>query len=90
MNESEAFKVYSIPDINPNSCMDPTNNDFSMTAGEFVEIYKKQKAEWNCVCTIFFIDTANDIIEYIKTIYNCLKKGGVWINLGPLLYHYAD
>ena len=42
------------------------------------------------MATIFFIDTAHNIIEYIKTIYNILKEDGVWINIGPLLYHYAD
>lgn len=40
--------------------------------------------------TVFFIDTAHNIIEYVETIYNCLKPGGIWINLGPLLYHFAD
>ena len=38
----------------------------------------------------FFIDTANNIISYIETIYNLLKKDGLWVNFGPLLYHYAD
>ena len=42
------------------------------------------------VLTCFFIDTAHDIVEYIQTIYNILEKGGVWVNIGPLLYHYAD
>jgi acetolactate synthase regulatory subunit len=45
---------------------------------------------WDCVATCFFIDTANNIIDYIETIYKILKPGGIWINLGPLLYHYAD
>ncbi len=48
--------------------------------------------------TCFFVDTANNVIDYVKTIYNILKKGkfeynflgGVWINFGPLLYHYAE
>ena len=42
------------------------------------------------MASCFFIDTANNVIAYIKTIYNTLKKGGIWVNLGPLLYHYAD
>ncbi len=25
-----------------------------------------------------------------QVISNCLRKGGFWINLGPLLYHWAD
>lgn len=46
--------------------------------------------EWDAICTCFFIDTAHNIIEYIEVIYNILKPGGVWINFGPLLYHYAE
>lgn len=46
--------------------------------------------EWDAICTCFFIDTAHNIIEYIETIYHILKPGGIWINLGPLLYHYYD
>ncbi|KAL4433538.1 hypothetical protein ABPG74_002935 [Tetrahymena malaccensis] len=89
--ENDPFREYKIPDVNPSDCLNPEmNDDFSMAAGEFVEIYKKQPEEWHGVCTVFFIDTANDIVEYIKTIHKCLKPGGVWINLGPLLYHYAE
>jgi carnosine N-methyltransferase len=42
------------------------------------------------VATCFFIDTANNIIKYIKTIWDILKPGGLWVNCGPLLYHYTD
>lgn len=38
--------------------------------------------------TCFFIDTANNVIEYIELIYNLLVDGGLWINMGPLLYHF--
>jgi carnosine N-methyltransferase len=30
------------------------------------------------------------VVQFIETIYHILKPGGVWINLGPLLYHYSD
>ena len=36
--------------------------------------------------TVFFIDTAHNIIDYIETISKILKPGGVWINLGNDLY----
>ncbi|MFQ6658659.1 hypothetical protein Gotur_027814 [Gossypium turneri] len=45
---------------------------------------------WDAVVTCFFIDTAHNIIEYIEIISRILKEGGVWINFGPLLYHFAD
>lgn len=40
--------------------------------------------------TCFFMDTAHNIIEYIECISNILKKGGIWVNIGPLLYHYSE
>jgi carnosine N-methyltransferase len=87
--EKDPFEVYKIPDVNPSSSM-PSESDFSMVAGEFVEVYEKQDQEWDSVITCFFLDTANNVIEYIKTIAKILKKNGVWLNLGPLLYHYSD
>lgn len=42
--------------------------------------------EPSAVITCFFIDTAKNIIDYLNVIYQVLKEGGVWINLGPLLW----
>jgi carnosine N-methyltransferase len=40
--------------------------------------------------TSFFLDTANNIIEFIYIIYNILNDGGIWVNVGPLLYHFHE
>jgi hypothetical protein len=40
--------------------------------------------------TCFFIDTANNILEYVRLLNYLLKPGGSWINFGPLLYHYSE
>ena len=64
--------------------------EMSMVAGEFVHVYKNQLNSWDSIVTCFFLDTANNIIEYVETIYSILKEGGVWINMGPLLYHYTE
>jgi carnosine N-methyltransferase len=61
-----------------------------MTAGDFLEVYQHDDAKWDCVVSVFFLDTARNIIDYIDTIYRILKPNGVWINFGPLLYHFAD
>lgn len=29
-------------------------------------------------------------MDFIETIYHILIPGGIWINLGPLLYHFSD
>ena len=44
--------------------------------------------QWDAVLTCFFIDTAQNIVSYIETIARLLREGGVWINLGPLLFHF--
>lgn len=64
---------------------------FSMAAGDFVEIYggEDNRGQWDCVVTCFFVDTAPVVMQYVETIYHCLRPGGVWINLGPLLYHWC-
>ena len=40
--------------------------------------------------TNFFIDCANSVVQFVETIYSILRPGELWINMGPLLYHYAD
>jgi carnosine N-methyltransferase len=42
------------------------------------------------VATVFFIDTAVNIFSYLETIWNVLVDGGVWINCGPLLWHWEN
>jgi len=76
---------YLIPDIDTSL---PGAN-LSMCAGDFLEIYKERDM-WDCVATCFFVDTARNIVKYVDVIYNILKPGGVWVNMGPLLYHYSD
>ncbi|RPB29262.1 N2227-domain-containing protein, partial [Terfezia boudieri ATCC MYA-4762] len=63
---------------------------FSMIAGDFLQCYASEGSTnaWDAVCTVFFIDTAPNVIAYVETIYRVLRKGGVWINLGPLLWHW--
>jgi carnosine N-methyltransferase len=63
-----------------------------LTSGDFLQVYgtPSHKENWDCVVACFFIDCANNIIAYLERIYYCLKMGGIFVNLGPLLYHYAD
>ena len=42
------------------------------------------------VLTSFFLDTARNVLLYIKTIAKIVRPGGLWANVGPLLYHYAE
>ena len=84
-----ALRTVAIPDICPAEELNE-EDDFSMVAGEFVEVYSAHPESWDCLVTCFFLDTANNILQYIETIYCTLKPGGLWVNIGPLLYHYSD
>ncbi|KAI8993126.1 N2227-like protein-domain-containing protein [Pilobolus umbonatus] len=80
-----------IPDTLPANL--PATVDFSMVAGDFIEVYGSQdinKGAWDVVVTCFFIDTAKNILEYMEVIHKILKPNGIWINIGPLLYHFED
>ncbi|KAI8999426.1 N2227-like protein-domain-containing protein [Gaertneriomyces semiglobifer] len=68
----------------------PPTADFSMVAGDFTEVYAEpeQASSWDVVVTCFFIDTAKNFVEYVEVIRKILKNGGLWINLGPLLWHW--
>jgi hypothetical protein len=56
------------------------------------EVYARPEFQgsFDAVVTCFFIDTAHNILEYLEVIHGVLKPGGVWIHLGPLLWHWAD
>lgn len=56
----------------------------------FISQVYTEDNHWDCIATCFFIDCANNVVQFIETIYKILKPGGVWINLGPLLYHFSD
>ncbi|XP_071489172.1 carnosine N-methyltransferase-like [Diadema antillarum] len=81
------IRPIQFPDINP-SLLSP-KAQFSMVAGDFLEVYTEE-ASWDCVATSYFIDTAHNVLAYIDKIYHILKPGGHWINLGPLLYHFEN
>lgn len=78
------------PDINPEDL--PEDAQLSMIAGDFLEVYSadEYKCSKDVVVTSFFLDTAHNVLDYIELIHQILKPGGHWINLGPLLYHFAD
>jgi carnosine N-methyltransferase len=87
MTVEDQLKSCHIPDIDPHDL--PPSAEFSMTAGDFNEVYKEPDS-WDCVVTCYFIDTSPNVVAYIETIKSVLKPGGYWINFGPLLYHFSD
>ncbi|KAG7096057.1 hypothetical protein E1B28_006738 [Marasmius oreades] len=97
-NRETLLRAISIPDVVPSL---PRNSDFSLVAGDFEEIYgsgqeldvngeEPQSGMWDAVLTCFFIDTAKNIVNYLRTIHRILAPSGVWINMGPLLWHWEN
>ncbi|KAF8965818.1 N2227-like protein-domain-containing protein [Flammula alnicola] len=91
-NKGSILQAISIPDVSPSDL--PPGSDFSLVAGDFEEIFGDpevtQTGEWDAVLTCFFIDTAKNIVNYLRIIHRILAPGGVWINLGPLLWHWEN
>uniref|UniRef100_A0A7N0T328 carnosine N-methyltransferase n=1 Tax=Kalanchoe fedtschenkoi TaxID=63787 RepID=A0A7N0T328_KALFE len=90
LSDKDQLRPVTVPDILPASA--GITEGFSMCGGDFVEVYSdpSQAGAWDAVVTCFFLDTAHNIVEYVDIISKILKDGGVWINFGPLLYHFAD
>lgn len=65
--------------------------EFSMSAGEFVSVYSSpsEQGQWQGVACCFFIDTAPCVVEYLRVMHQMLEKGGILVNLGPLLFHWS-
>ncbi|KAF2261782.1 methyltransferas-like protein [Lojkania enalia] len=100
LNRNDQFRIYEIPDLHPGAELEsaPENSRLhafermSMAAGDFCVLYSREdsREQFDAVATVFFIDTAPNVIRYIDAVRNCLKPGGIWINLGPLLWHHAS
>ncbi|EEP82208.1 conserved hypothetical protein [Uncinocarpus reesii 1704] len=100
-SRSQQLKQVMIPDVHPGSVVKQqsllpesqrTMGSMSMTAADFLIQYTEPESKdaFDAVATVFFIDTAPNLIRYIETIHHCLKPGGLWVNVGPLLWHYED
>ncbi|KAJ2645957.1 hypothetical protein IWW40_005768 [Coemansia sp. RSA 1250] len=88
----DQLRAVRVPDVLPSEMPYRDTADFSMTAGDFIEVYgaEDQKEKWDVVVTCFFMDTANNVLAYLDTLWNALKPGALWINLGPLLWHFDN
>ncbi|VDD83944.1 unnamed protein product [Mesocestoides corti] len=87
LSRENQMAAVTVPDVIPTDI--PSGVQFSMVAGDFLEVYTEPDS-FDCVATVYFIDTAHNILEYLDAIWKILVPGGYWINFGPLLYHFAD
>ncbi len=100
VSRTQQLKAVSIPDVHPATELAKASASgdthaferMSMTASDFVVLYgdEEHKGVFDAVVTVFFLDTAPNVVRYVEVIRNCLKEGGAWINIGPLLWHFGD
>ncbi|KAH8842030.1 hypothetical protein MCOR27_003939 [Pyricularia oryzae] len=94
-SRANQFRSYAVPDVHPATQLaTPTKagGSMSMSAADFLCLYEQeaQRERFDAVASVFFLDTAPNLIRYIEAIRNCLRPGGVLINVGPLLWHFED
>ncbi|KAL9094194.1 MAG: hypothetical protein Q9165_003609 [Trypethelium subeluteriae] len=97
LSREHQLQKVMIPDVHPANALYeasqkhevPASERMSMTAADFCVHYRSEGEEnrFDAVTTVFFIDTAPNLLNYIETVQHCLKSGGIWINSGPLLWH---
>ncbi|KAI9808165.1 MAG: hypothetical protein M1825_004622 [Sarcosagium campestre] len=98
VSRTDQLRAVSVPDVHPGEALAAASTSeavhaferMEMAAGDFTVVYgqESRRAAYDAVATVFFIDTAPNIIRYIEAVRNCLKPGGLWLNLGPLLWHF--
>lgn len=82
--KSDMQRSISFPDqpIAPSSVL--------LIEGDFTTVFPAQDTgKYDVIVTLFFIDTARNLVSYLETIHRLLRPGGKWVNLGPLLYGSA-
>ncbi|KAK2466532.1 hypothetical protein APHAL10511_001394 [Amanita phalloides] len=94
-NYEAMLRPVKIPSVLPSNL--PRTANFSLVAGDFEEVYggdpnprEPHAGKWDAILTCFFIDTAKNVVNYLRVIHKILAPGGVWINLGPLLWHWEN
>ncbi|KAI6246538.1 Carnosine N-methyltransferase [Erysiphe necator] len=91
---SNQLKSVKIPDLHPGTTLSSMKivGNMSMSASDFLLLYgnEQQKESFDAVASVFFLDTARNVVRYIETIKNCLRIGGLLVNLGPLLWHFEN
>ena len=92
---ADQLRAVRVPDVLPRDVAAAAPGgtlDMSMTAGDFLDVYAapEHAAAWDALVTPFFVDTAHNVLAYLALFARIVRPGGVWVNCGPLLWHFAD
>jgi carnosine N-methyltransferase len=88
----DQFQKVLVPDVYCGSVLDKEQrNRLSLNAAPFTTYRNKDHTNlYDAVATVFFLDTAPNLLRYMETVHNCLRPGGIWINVGPLLWNCEE
>ncbi|KAI9370124.1 N2227-like protein-domain-containing protein [Aspergillus egyptiacus] len=81
---TDMHRAIHFPDSIPDA-----SSQVIMVEGDFTTVFTSSSEEYgsyDVLVTLFFIDTARNLMAYLETIHRLLRPGGTWINLGPVLY----
>jgi SAM-dependent methyltransferase len=94
LSRQNHLESVSIPDVHCSTALASVENagQMSMSASDFLLLYgsAEHKDSFDAVATVFFLDTAPNVLRYLETIRNCLRAGGLLVNIGPLLWHFEN
>jgi SAM-dependent methyltransferase len=95
LSRANHLRSYAVPDVHCATELTRAEQSgpvgtMSMSAADFLCLYSQgdRAAVYDVVATVFFLDTAPNLIRYLETIFHCLKPGGILVNIGPLLWHF--
>lgn len=89
LSNDSLFRSVNFPDVVPRLA-----TNFRLIEQDFLELKVppgnpstiQSTAGFDYIVTLFFIDTSLDAFKTMNQIYTLLRPGGIWINLGPLLW----
>lgn len=66
LKNDDQIASITFPDVNLRQF--PAKGKFTMVAGDFLKVYTESNY-WDCIATCFFIDCANNIVEFVENIF---------------------
>ena len=89
--EDSVTKKHYLPDVDISSDLKNVKKEnIKITKQYFENEYKNIKDKYDSVITVFSTDETKNLINFTQTVYNVLKKEGVWINFGGLSSVYSE
>ena len=76
---SDVETEVKFPDVNILTTQSQ-DGQMNMSMGEFLDVYQTPEA-FDSILSVFFIDTAHNIADYIEKFYKILRKGGLWVSI---------